>query len=351
MGTWKKLGSGWLLVALMGLGGATSATAGVPVGSKLLVSSVLEAVRTSILTCEVVNKSGGVLDDILITIRGQDGLVMAGPFECDGVLDGETCELVYPLGYPQYIEAAYCHAEVPEGAFVRGAFRLLQNNPRLTVAESDLEADLHGKLETLAEELGDALEKLAGSQLTDDGQGPQPYALQGAPFNLVDNGNGTVSDLNTKLMWAQKTGVVGSLVANSCSTAPHDVNSACRWSEATTTYLDVLNNRCEDDISEDCTTNGDADCTTGVCGFAGYRDWKIPDPKQLQSIVDYSLANPAIPPIFGPTQFSAASGSYWTSASDVSSGSSRWNVKFDKGSVRTGGQSSQFFVRAVRATH
>jgi len=34
------------------------------------------------------------------------------------------------------------------------------------------------------------------------------------------------------------------------------------------------------------------------CGYAGHRDWRIPNVKELQSIVDYSQVNPALAPSF-----------------------------------------------------
>jgi len=103
--------------------------------------------------------------------------------------------------------------------------------------------------------------------------------------SFIDNGDGTVSDLATGLMW-QKS----------------DDGTARNWEEAIE-YADrqVL---------------------------SGYDDWKLPDAKELQSIVDYSRApavtnSPALDPVFESTEIKDPEGEggqypyYWSSTTHL----------------------------------
>ncbi|MGX9416501.1 Lcl C-terminal domain-containing protein [Vibrio sp. WJH972] len=106
---------------------------------------------------------------------------------------------------------------------------------------------------------------------------------------LVDNGDGTVSDLATGLMWMKydsgffRTGPTG--------------DGRMDWLSAM--------NYCENLL------------------FAGHDDWRLPDAKQLHSIVDYDRCpdvtnSPAIDPLFECTPFVNMAGlqdwsDYWTS--------------------------------------
>ena len=88
----------------------------------------------------------------------------------------------------------------------------------------------------------------------------------GGPLRYRDNGDGTITDLNTRLMWEKKS-IDGSL---------HDVNLTPPWSAVGQMtiwdWLAAIN-------------------TEGGTGFAGHSDWRIPNVKELQSLVDYSVVN------------------------------------------------------------
>ncbi len=124
--------------------------------------------------------------------------------------------------------------------------------------------------------------------------------VQGNPLRYIDNGDGTITDLNTMLMWEKKVGVEGD---RGCVFDPHYVNSSCTFQQATGPWIDELN-------------------VEGGTGYAGYNDWRLPHVKELLSIVDFSrcsagderpdCADPAaIHPIFGPTDGSP-DGLYWS---------------------------------------
>ncbi|MBD3277105.1 MAG: DUF1566 domain-containing protein [Candidatus Aegiribacteria sp.] len=97
---------------------------------------------------------------------------------------------------------------------------------------------------------------------------------------FVDNGDGTVTDLATGLMWQQA-----------------DDGTGRNWQEAL-------------DYAEDLE-------------LAGYDDWRLPDAHQLQSVVDYERSlqytgSPAIDPVFHCTEITDQAGEpnygfYWTS--------------------------------------
>lgn len=92
--------------------------------------------------------------------------------------------------------------------------------------------------------------------------------------NFTDNVDSTITDNATGLMWMQ-----------------NDSKSAMNWEDALN-YAENLE-------------------------YAGYSDWRLPDVKELQSIVDYTRS-PAIDPLFNCTQITNEAGEvdypfYWSS--------------------------------------
>lgn len=152
-----------------------------------------------------------------------------------------------------------------------------------------------------------------------------------------DHGDGTITDLQTGLMWEKKSDGGPRL---------HDVHEAFRWSsdeEATIwDWLDALN-------------------SDGGKGFAGYSDWRIPNIKELQSIVDYEVFNPAVPrPFHGPgcglgcdnvrapdCSCTAMSG-YWSSTTYAGGAERGLVLLFNLGLAGDRGKDEPSHVRAVR---
>ena len=106
--------------------------------------------------------------------------------------------------------------------------------------------------------------------------------------NFVDNSDGTISDLNTELMWLQDDS--GTFEAGSNNDGSMNWEETLEWAEN--------------------------------LEFAGYSDWRLPNAKELQSIVDYTRSpstsnSPAIDPLFNCSQITDEGGDsnypfYWT---------------------------------------
>jgi hypothetical protein len=78
--------------------------------------------------------------------------------------------------------------------------------------------------------------------------------------------------------------------------------------------------------------------------FAGHTDWRLPNVRELQSIVDYGRTDPSIDPAFV-----AESGNYWSSTSSTLNHDAAWGVVFFDSKINffaKGG--SNAYVRAVR---
>lgn len=173
---------------------------------------------------------------------------------------------------------------------------------------------------------------------------------------FVDNCDQTVTDRNTGLMWEKKVaGPSGSCLDND---KLHSVGATCNWFDATGAWINKLNNTCNNDPSGDCSVGGDVDCITagvgGACGFAGYRDWRVPEvnrdggAEELETIVDCRFGSPCIDPIFGST----AASFYWSAVTVAVNPVNSRIVPFDgSGGVNPDGNKGDdaLLVRAVRA--
>ena len=173
---------------------------------------------------------------------------------------------------------------------------------------------------------------------------------------FVDNGDGTVTDNQTGLMWEKKNAAGG----GADLTNPHDVDNRYNWSAtgtapdgtAFTDFLRKLNNTCNGSGVTLCAA--DTDCSGGVCGFAGHRDWRLPQVGQdggtaeLETILVARYPNcpssPCIDPIFSP----AAIFLYWSAVTSAAfpGPDFAWVVVFSDGSD---GAFTKVFVNHARA--
>lgn len=154
---------------------------------------------------------------------------------------------------------------------------------------------------------------------------------------FVDNGDGTVSDNKTGLMWEKKTTAVGT-GANYAD--PHDVDNYYSWSATYpetnpngTVFMDFL-----------AKLNGASD---GVC-YLGHCDWRLPRKEELEGIADATQgecgggSGPCIDPVFGPTQMWS-----WSSTTSQIDSVNAWYSY--RGLTYEGGKDNYISVRAVRA--
>jgi len=121
----------------------------------------------------------------------------------------------------------------------------------------------------------------------------------GSRFNL--SSDGTVTDNQTGLIW-MRCSLGQKWNGSGCDGEPERYS----WSAALTA----------------------AETTT----FAGKADWRLPDVKQLASIVELACVNPSINTQLFP---GTASDEYWSSSPNVNGIQGAWSVDFDDGEVHT----------------
>jgi hypothetical protein len=129
---------------------------------------------------------------------------------------------------------------------------------------------------------------------------------------FTDNGNGTVTDNLTRLVWMKNASALGVLT----------------WANALTTANTLA--------------SGSGDLNDG--SQAG--DWRLPNVRELQSLFDYGRSLPALPADhpFDNVQLSW----YWSSTTGTPNNLSAWYVNFTSGNVSNNGKSTGNYVWCVR---
>ncbi len=152
---------------------------------------------------------------------------------------------------------------------------------------------------------------------------------------FIDQGNGTVLDTKTGLLWEKK----------SDDGSVHDKDDTYSWSTgspydpdgtAYTSFLATLNQ---------------APC------FAGHCDWRLPSASELHSLVDYGHWAPAVDAIFNTACTPGCTGTecscttldlYWSSTTFAENPTNAWNVEFNYGIPNPFDMTLSYYVRAVR---
>ncbi len=122
---------------------------------------------------------------------------------------------------------------------------------------------------------------------------------------LVDNGDSTISDQVTHLMWQKQND-----------------GTTQTWTSAIS-YCESLT-------------------------LAGHADWRLPTIKELKSIADMTKINPAINTTYFPGTGTESSSYYWSSTTYADSPSFAWYVVFYYGYSDYGNKTYTYYVRCVR---
>jgi hypothetical protein len=134
------------------------------------------------------------------------------------------------------------------------------------------------------------------------------------PINrFVNNENGTITDTVTGLTWKR--------CSEGLSGAACEVGTA-----ATFTWQEALQ-------------------VAAATNFAGNNDWRLPNIKELGSIVERQCTMPAINEIVFPA---TPTMSFWTSSPFAENPKFAWNIYFPYGISDGNDKNYRFFVRLVR---
>lgn len=139
----------------------------------------------------------------------------------------------------------------------------------------------------------------------------------GTSAHLVMNGDGTVTDTTTGLMWQQcDMGQTWNGVSNVCdgTALQYDWQNALAQSENLT--------------------------------LAGYSDWRLPNRSELLSLENYLLTGPDVNAVYFP---GSSMSFYWSSTTSTSDSFSAWPVYFGYGISFYSDKSVSYYVRSVRA--
>lgn len=78
--------------------------------------------------------------------------------------------------------------------------------------------------------------------------------------------------------------------------------------------------------------------------YAGFSDWRLPDIKELASIVNFNAYNPAVDSAFFFNTYPVA---YWSSTTDFMA-ANRWQINFNLGEMTSANPVNPYSVRCVR---
>lgn len=166
-----------------------------------------------------------------------------------------------------------------------------------------------------------------GTAIACAGTGQDGELQKGVARSYKDNGDGTITENTTRLMWEK----LCDDDVNPLCPVINDVDIGYSWDQA---YQKI------------------AGLNTAPC-FANYCDWRLPNYNELQTLVDYGRQDLAIDPAFhnGVDSFTSAdpgSNTYWSSTTYQTYASEGWLIEFGSGQNFVLGKAYRANVRAVR---
>lgn len=166
---------------------------------------------------------------------------------------------------------------------------------------------------------------VAGKAVACAGTGQDGESQAGVARRFTDNGDGTIVDHATGLVW-EKLSDDGSI---------HDYTTTYAWADAFASKVAALNS----------------------AGFAGHDDWRLPNILELESLRNFGAADPSVFSVFDSACAADCSltscsctqaGYYWSSTTQLSQGTFAWHVSFLKGTTYPRAKTELGYVRAVR---
>ncbi len=265
-------------------------------------------------------------------------------------------EIIFPTGETTInagesisFSAAYYPDAIYKWTFDGGAKDTLEQNPTvtfnrpgvyyvyLTVVYNDFDSGFAFRKVIVAGTSGPAPVAKTGQTISyetgDDGDLEKGVSWPNPRF--TDNGDGTVTDNLTGLMWLKDANCIQTNYPGFDKDEIHG-DGQVTWQHA----LDFV--------------SGINAGTYSNCG-GGYTDWRLPNVKELQSLLHYAYYDPAVPNTAGTGQWTSGdpftgvqSSSYWSATTYASDTSSAWLVRIYVGNVYHNGKSLGNNVWPVR---
>ncbi|MDX8392455.1 MAG: DUF1566 domain-containing protein [Mariprofundaceae bacterium] len=136
--------------------------------------------------------------------------------------------------------------------------------------------------------------------------------------DFTDNGNGTVTHTKTSLMWKR------------CSEGQAWNGTTCTGTATTYSWQGALQQ---------------AETLNNGGGFATFTNWRVPNIKELSSIVERQCASPAINAAIFPATVNSQ---YWSASPIAANATNAWDVSFPDGLDFVRNKSGSVNVRLVR---
>lgn len=144
----------------------------------------------------------------------------------------------------------------------------------------------------------------------DDGEYEKGYPKSGGRF--VDNGDNTITDKATGLMWIKEPEAIGGI-----------------WASAGNPVQMVW-----DDTIDNC----------NALDYAGHDDWRLPNVKELYSLIDLGRYSPALDPIFS----GSIGTDFFSSTTKADATANAHTVVFAFGTIGQKAKTSDAYARPVR---